>query len=85
MSAGTITPGILVMGLHAYELGPCEYGITPNGEKYAVTPNGLLCSLRRHAVAEELDGTFTVEPSIAVSDGALSWHGYLERGRWREV
>lgn len=42
-----------------------------------------------HTFTEEADGSLTISPSISdtriggsVSDG---WHGYLERGVWREV
>lgn len=32
------------------------------------------------------DGTITVSPSILISHWeGRSWHGYLERGVWREV
>lgn len=50
------------------------------------TPNGHLGNLAAHDVEEHEDGTITVSPSILVSDhtGEL-WHGYLERGVWREV
>jgi len=50
------------------------------------TPNGHLGHLGRHEVVEHGDGTITVSPSILVSDhtGQL-WHGYLERGVWREA
>lgn len=53
---------------------------------YCKTPNGHLGNLRAHDVEEHEDGTITVSPSILVSDhtGEL-WHGYLERGMWREV
>lgn len=40
----------------------------------------------RHTFTEEEDGTLTVSPSIlAVRPGGGGWHGYLERGVWREV
>ncbi len=42
-------------------------------------------NLARHDVTEHDDGTITVSPSILVSTGhGNSWHGYLERGVWRE-
>lgn len=53
---------------------------------HAVTPNGLAGNLASHDVVEHEDGTITVSPSILVTQGAdISWHGYLERGVWREV
>jgi hypothetical protein len=50
------------------------------------TPNGHLGNLSAHEVEEHADGTITVSPSILVSDhrGEL-WHGFLERGVWREA
>lgn len=36
-----------------------------------------------HVVTEHEDGTITVEPSILCR--TCGWHGYLERGVWREV
>lgn len=54
------------------------------------TPNGHVGDLGNHDVVEHEDGTITVSPSILVSmpqDGKSVelWHGYLERGVWREV
>jgi hypothetical protein len=42
--------------------------------------------LARHTVTEHEDGTITVSPSIlmACHDGGQR-HGFLERGRWRDV
>src|SRR4051812_24144420 len=56
-----------------------------DGRWYAVTPNGLLAGLGLHRVTEHEDGTITVSPSIATRlppDGF--YHGYLERGEWRD-
>lgn len=50
------------------------------------TPNGLHGRLGNHEVTEHEDGTITVSPSILVEyPPGKSWHGYLERGEWREV
>lgn len=39
-----------------------------------------------HTVTEHEDGSITASPSILVNFGGnTSWHGYLERGVWREV
>lgn len=58
---------------------------------FAITPNGHLGNLANHTVTEHEDGTITVSPSILVSttrpkDGnsVQLWHGFLERGIWRE-
>jgi hypothetical protein len=43
--------------------------------------------LTDHTVTEHDDGTITVLPSILVDESvskADRWHGYLERGVWRE-
>lgn len=49
------------------------------------TPNGKFGSLAKHHVVEHDDQTITVTPSILVDDGrARAWHGFLERGVWRE-
>ena len=58
-----------------------------------MAPNGCgIGSLRAHTVRENDDGTATIAPGDGSSNsvlingsGARSWHGYLERGVWREV
>ena len=43
-------------------------------------------SLGNHTVVEHEDGTITVSPSILIGGHhGKQWHGYLERGVWREV
>lgn len=69
-----------------YELSkkPGAYG-TADGECwFATTPNGLLGNLGNHTVTEHQDGTISVTPSILVSGGMQTWHGYLTRGVWKE-
>ena len=70
----------------------------PNGSYWrhqgvwvCITPNGHFGSLRKHQVIEHEDGSITVTPAILVStvrpkDGQSVelWHGFLERGSWRE-
>ncbi|MGB1284936.1 MAG: DUF6527 family protein [Aggregatilineales bacterium] len=58
-----------------------------NDSWYATTPNGNLANLRSHTVTEHDDGTITVSPSILCESWRSKgrWHGYLERGIWREV
>lgn len=66
---------------------PGDYGRV-NGAWQARTPEGHLGNLSGHQVTEHEDGTVTVSPSIRVVGGsgdAFAWHGYLERGVWREV
>lgn len=56
-----------------------------DGIWYAETPNHLTANLGGHAILEHTDGTITVSPSILVTGGySKSWHGYLEKGIWRE-
>lgn len=49
---------------------------------YVRDPAGRVGTLVTHQVTEHDDGTITVTPSILDPNG---WHGYLERGVWREV
>lgn len=71
-------------GCHACP--PGGYFKDAHGHWHGVTPNDLGCNLTRHKVVEHEDGTITVSPSILVSKGweGKEWHGFLERGVWRE-
>ena len=54
----------------------------------ACTPNGHVGNLANHTVVEHADGTISATPSILISEpntGKTLWHGWLERGVWREV
>lgn len=69
---------------------PCDYGREPEGSRswYCRLPSGALANLGAHEVTEHEDGTITVAPSIRVSGGppgSTPWHGFLERGIWREA
>ena len=52
-------------------------------------PGCGLANLTNHKVAEHEDGTITVSPSILTTGHdtgkAITKHGYLEKGVWREV
>ena len=61
-----------------------EYGIGKDGLWYCRPPGNHMGCLARHTVTEHEDGTISVSPSILVDDGRKKWHGYLERGEWRE-
>jgi hypothetical protein len=66
-----------------------QYAKSPNGVWYVCTPNGIRVRLHNHDVTEHEDGTITVYPSIVATrfetaERALRWHGYLERGQWRD-
>ena len=67
---------------------PLSYGTGNGKDWYCTTPNGLFGNLSAHRVVEHEDGTITVSPSILVTSGhdhkEPSWHGFLERGVWRE-
>lgn len=67
---------------------PGAYGTANGKDYYATTPNGLFGNLSNHKIIEHEDGTITVRPSILVIGGDSAsdprWHGFLERGIWRE-
>jgi hypothetical protein len=78
-------------GKEPHELHPREYAFWHDAW-YARVPYSdphirLLANLGNHQITEHDDGTLTVSPSIAVSDGSSGhrWHGFLERGVWREA
>lgn len=48
-------------------------------------PLGEAGRVSKHRVEEHEDGTVTVSPSIAPAPGQAGWHGFLERGVWREA
>ena len=62
---------------------PGAYGTANGRDWFCCTPNGLGGNLGAHSVVEHEDGTITVSPSILVR-GKSEWHGFLERGVWRE-
>lgn len=47
--------------------------------------SGLHMIWGRWTITEESDGTVTASPSIGCGKSPYYWHGYLERGVWREV
>lgn len=61
-----------------------EYGKTKAGAWMARPFGNHTGDLSRHEVEEHEDGTITVSPSILI-EGEHRWHGYLEKGVWREV
>lgn len=58
--------------------------VGPLDGTWVVLPNGVGPSFlpaRMWAITEHEDGTLSLSPSILNSGG---WHGFLERGWWRE-
>lgn len=80
-------------GVDVFE--PGDYARLSDGAWHARTPKGPQANLANHTVTEHEDGTITVSPSILISlprtrngvevgGDRVLWHGYLERGVWRE-
>lgn len=71
-------------------LRPGEYAMSPDGVWFCQAPRqtadgfGFTGNLAAHDVTEHEDGTITVSPSIKITRHDGVWHGYLERGIWRE-
>lgn len=59
-----------------------DYGMTADGDWWAVLPDGTFGRLTDHEVTEHEDGTISVQPSIYFDE---KWHGWLVRGEWREA
>jgi hypothetical protein len=89
MAAGDTTQGRRLPDqeeIHRPEARAGDYWRWPDGMWMCRTPEGSGGNLSGHEVVEHEDGTITASPSILVSDGdGPRWHGYLERGVWREV
>lgn len=65
-----------------------DYGKDNDGEWWIRLPRPgfSMGRLTDHQVTENPDGTITVSPSILLEgSNGKTWHGYLERGAWREV
>jgi len=77
-------------------LKPGDYGFDKKVGHWVVRPPTKGChagGIPNHIVIEHEDGTITVSPSILLQEPdpnnpgifISSWHGYLEKGIWREV
>jgi hypothetical protein len=73
---------------------PGTYGKGSDGKWFGCPPQSLdsdgfplAANLSNHQVEEHEDGTITVSPSILITAAHRSklWHGFLERGEWREA
>lgn len=84
-----------MQGTRIYEwtgriLKPGEYCKDPDGRWFGQAPRetadgmGFHCNLSNHTIVEHEDGTITVSPSILITRYDGTWHGFLERGVWRE-
>lgn len=87
MAAGDSTPGSRGPdGDWSSERRAGEYW--RNGNRWcAITPrHDHFVDVTTWTVTEHDDRTITVAPSIFVNQGkSNAWHGFLERGTWREV
>jgi uncharacterized protein DUF6527 len=80
-------------GTQPWELEPGDYCVRVDAESgvriaWVVTPNGNgPARLEGWDLTEHDDGTITVSPSILAhpSGNQPGWHGFLERGIWREA
>lgn len=93
ISGGDTVEGTRLPDGHHEVMPAGSYGRNAHGAWEACTPNGRRGVLDVHTVEEHDDGTITVDPSIRV-DPILTpddtvfragWHGFLEKGVWREV
>ena len=73
------------------KLKPGEYGKSIDGAWCCCAPvdtsdgfTNFHGNLGAHKVVEHEDGTITVSPSILIQRHDGEWHGYLERGVWRQ-
>lgn len=69
-------------------LKPGDYGKSKDGIWVARTPNGITGTLPDHKIIEHGNSTITVSPSIVLypdCEGRATYHGFLEKGIWREV
>jgi len=87
---GDITRGARVYLEGPHQLKEGEYMRWDEHGWYACCPGPgeLTANLNSHKVVEHEDGTITVSPSILCSNGPKLgnvWHGFLEKGIWREV
>lgn len=67
-----------------------DYGFHPKSGWQVRPPGCHAGGIGKHDVIEHEDGTITVSPSILLTDfdeegNEKQWHGYLERGVWRQV
>lgn len=67
---------------------PGDYGQDAEGRWWVIPPKkGVVGgALTLHGIEVHTDGSITVTGSILLPGAhGTSWHGYLERGEWREA
>lgn len=73
---------------HTFPNNPGEYMKGNGGRWELCMPTGIHGAIhdKTWKITEHDDGTITVSPSIMVTCHIekYSWHGYLEKGVWRE-
>jgi hypothetical protein len=99
VAQGVRIPGVR-RDVEPHLLRPGEYGRFDqdgvfhgwHGIPAGTDPEDWMCAnLSGHEVEEHEDGTITVKPSILIgghnrqTGARKEWHGYLERGIWRQV
>ncbi len=87
-SRGRRLPDGLTADHIAPAMAPGDYWKDDKGTWWVRPPRGdvgvITTGPDGWTVTEHEDGTITVSPSILLH-GEVSWHGYLERGVWREA
>ncbi len=85
MAAGDLTPGRRVPPeTKPWDYEPGDYSVVDGVAWVCLPGDDHGRSLRTWELEEHDDGTITTNPSI-LDRGSLGWHGYLERGVFREV
>jgi hypothetical protein len=75
---------------HTFPNVPGEYMKGENGRWELCMPTGIHGAINDKVwkITEHEDGTITVSPSIDCkstgANGKYNWHGWLEKGVWRE-
>ncbi len=91
MSAGDVTQGRVRADLDSSWTPenapkPGDFWKDGYGFWWGCAPSGGLVCLQKWTVTEHDDGTISASPSINILNPPHErWHGYLERGVWREV
>lgn len=80
-----LEPGDYRRTRHPSRPGEWVWECRPPGD----LPESIQGWLGNHEITEHEDGTITVSPSILIrstwAGERVEWHGYLERGAWRQV